>query len=815
MTRPVAGATRGVGVCLPMLTALGFFFAGPLAAQQSVAADSGAAAPGATTQTMPGLLIDRLPVDRVQDVLRLQPGVNETPDSTLSIRGGEGGDFVTYIDGVPVTPGLRALDAAALGGARSGTAFPGTNALDDATVWTGPMPAALGHAQTGAVLLTTHQPEAGWRPSLAYASDGLFGNSLGFNRAQGSIGGTLGRIEIFGAAVLEGQKSAVTGFDAVGAPIFVQAGIDTTVAVPSALGNPSADTAQVPIYNFAVGRGSCDQFSGSADPGIADNFGVTCRTARTPESTTSSYQWLATARLPLGQAGGIELLAIQDQHQQRDFDYPNLYNPNQQFGERRAGAVYGLVFQHRFARRGRSAMQLDAYLSAQHERTVTGPLTEAGASSSSDPFGGFLITPLDFRYDFSTFPITDQLIRNVQINEPGTVRTPYDLENRDQYNLVDQYRNNAYGLQGFSESGGPVGLLRLAHEHRWVAGANLGWAVGHTQFVSIGGEMTRHEIELYRSGLTSQAFSDAYHERPVQQSLWLEDRLTSGAATLALGLRYDRFDSRASRPVFLDPATGDSAYFPRISSAPGFDPTDPTATFVRDQAHHAWSPRVRLGVRLNPRAEFRLGFSRQAELPDFGDIYSGINTDLGITNTGAVWGSDLGFQHTDLLEAGIQAADRHRHDARLRGIPAQRAGRHGGGPRERVRSAAKPAAEPALFRRQAARPSARAGRPAGRADGAAAHRTGLLLIPECHGPGELNRISRRSPAERTGPAAAGRPAAHTRDDAGVLPPHRPDRHSIEWTARRAGRVCDIPPRGGDAVSGVRQHRSGSADRLRQ
>ena len=65
MTPPVAGAIRGAGVCLPASLALGLLVTAPLAGQQSAAADTGTAVPAATVQTMPGLLIERLPVDRV------------------------------------------------------------------------------------------------------------------------------------------------------------------------------------------------------------------------------------------------------------------------------------------------------------------------------------------------------------------------------------------------------------------------------------------------------------------------------------------------------------------------------------------------------------------------------------------------------------------------------------------------------------------------------------------------------------------------------------------------------------------------------
>ena len=58
----------------------------------------------ASTATSPS----KLPVDRVSNVLALQPGVvASTNGNTLSIRGGRTDEAATYIDGVPTGPGNR------------------------------------------------------------------------------------------------------------------------------------------------------------------------------------------------------------------------------------------------------------------------------------------------------------------------------------------------------------------------------------------------------------------------------------------------------------------------------------------------------------------------------------------------------------------------------------------------------------------------------------------------------------------------------------------------------------------------------------
>ncbi len=65
-------------------------------------------------------------------------------------------------------------------------------------------------------------------------------------------------------------------------------------------------------------------------------------------------------------------------------------------------------------------------------------MTREGELGSRDPFGGFLIGPIDFLFDFDNFPLDDQLLHNFRTNAPGTRRSPLDLENTAQYAIVDE-----------------------------------------------------------------------------------------------------------------------------------------------------------------------------------------------------------------------------------------------------------------------------------------------------------------------------------------------------------------------------------------
>ncbi|TMC61404.1 MAG: hypothetical protein E6J17_08540, partial [Chloroflexi bacterium] len=189
----------------------------------------------ASKQRIDGQFTEKLPVDRINSVLALQPGVvaANASGSLLSIRGGRTEEAVTYVDGVPVSPGYR-------GDSRRGSAGTeisvGTNALEEASVTTGSSSAEFGNAQSGVISVATRTGGETYTGTVNYETDEPFGvnHSLGFNRVTGSFGGPVAKnFTFFVSGVLEGQQSVESGFNSQKFPIFLQAGIDTTVAVPT------------------------------------------------------------------------------------------------------------------------------------------------------------------------------------------------------------------------------------------------------------------------------------------------------------------------------------------------------------------------------------------------------------------------------------------------------------------------------------------------------------------------------------------------------------------------------------------------------
>jgi hypothetical protein len=282
---------------------------------------------------------------------------------------------------------------------------------------------------------------------------------------------------------------------------------------------------------------------------------------------------------------------------------------------------------------------------------------------------------MDFEYDFENFPITDGLINNVRLNS-GRI-TPIDENNGSAYLGIDDLRNNAYGLYGQYQNFANVSLdllswgflesgrytndqttptrVSLFKEDRYIGKATLDWQADRYNRIKLGGEFTRYAIDQYSFRLTDKFFSDAYKEKPVRWNAFVEDRLDLGDVVVVGGLRYDWYDSRASRPYVTGP-DGVRYAFPRVSSHPEFDQANPTAQFVRDESHSYLSPHVQVSFPVTDRTNFRLSYSHQVQAQDFGLVLTGINTDLNNTNTNQVYGSDLDFGKTISFEFGIRHA---------------------------------------------------------------------------------------------------------------------------------------------------------------
>jgi hypothetical protein len=591
-----------------------------------------------------GDYLAKLPVDRINQALALVPGVVASASgNTISIRGGRSDENVTYIDGVPVSGGYRSGSQLGLGGVGIGVS---RNGVEEASVTTGASAAEFGNAQSGILALQTRTGGPTYSGNLSYNTDEPMGvnHGIGYNRIDAGFGGPIFKtLTFYLNGTLEGQRSADNGFDAQNYPLFVSAGKDVTVKVPSTIGSPTADTTSIDVAKYAIYRGECNAFSGSANADIAANYGLKCQGIRTPSSAQSTYQIGGKLNYSFGTGSRVFVSYNGSQTQGPLFSYVNLYDPSNNFGFRQASNVATFNWTQNLSKSAEKALALEAYASYQWDRSLQSPLTPDGYNSSQNPFGGFMIAPLKFVYDFNNFPL-NQVVENYRSNTPNSIRTPYDLNNIDQYNTIDLYRNNAYGLLGFTDAGGPSGRLAMYKEDRAIGKLNLDWQVDRYNRVKVGGEYTKYYLTQYSHTMTTQIFSDAYREKPVRWNTFIEDHLDLGDVIVVAGLRYDYFKTNALR------WNG----FPRISTAPGFNPADPTALLVADPSHNYLSPHVQVSFPVTERTNFRLSYAHQVQTPDFAVSLQGINTDYGITNTNQAFGTDLGFGKTITFEFGIR-----------------------------------------------------------------------------------------------------------------------------------------------------------------
>lgn len=605
--------------------------------------------------------LDSLPIDSLRTALGFIPGVLPGSRGDLYIRGGRPDGMVTYLDGVPVQPGVRGGGL----GASVGPLTPWATGLEQADLTTGPIGAAYGNGTSGLLNLLTRSGGDRWTGSARYSTDELDGKaaSFGVNRIEGAFGGPLGaHMRLFAGAYVHGQQSATSGLDGAGAPIYVPAGVDTTLAVPSSYGDPTADTNYVQVANWAMYRGDCSSYTHNSDPGIASNYGATCQGDRIPLSANTSERYQLRLDATPNDRTAVWFSALGGRDQARLFDYTLIQDAQALKG----GVTDSRVWTLGLSRGLTPDLRLNAAISLQHDQAQGGPLDPTNELNTRDPFGGLLIAPLKLRWNLSNFPVDDQLILNYRNNIPNSRRSPYDLNNTAQYQYIDQYRNDPYALLGYVEAGGPGGRLDLYDETRVVGRMSAELHSASMGTLTFGVEGTHYNIASYSHDLTSQIFSDVWREKPVAGAAYLTDRLAAGPALIDLGLRFQYFSTGAERPWLLDttagsPTVGQYVQFPRTNTY-GLNPDESIATFGgkplltyrKDPSHTGLSPSLALALPLNEQTLVHAGVARELETPDFAMSFAGINTDLQETNTDQPFGTDIGFLEATMVELGVE-----------------------------------------------------------------------------------------------------------------------------------------------------------------
>ena len=249
---------------------------------------------------------------------------------------------------------------------------------------------------------------------------------------------------------------------------------------------------------------------------------------------------------------------------------------------------------------------------------------------------------MHFLFDFDNFPIDDAADQQL----PGQRGPGYARSTRTtaaSTTSIDQLRNDAYGVYGnyqnfvntlgldtwnFGESGGPAPAaarlrLNLYQENRYIGKATLDWQADRYNRLKFGGEFTRYyHRRTTPPSWPASSSRDAYIEKPIRWNGFVEDRLDLGDVVVVGGLRYDFYDTRASRPFATDslgePVSVPAIHLPRMPGLSILRPGQSAAQFVRDKSHKYLSPHVQVSFPVTDRTNFRLSYSHQVQTPDFG-----------------------------------------------------------------------------------------------------------------------------------------------------------------------------------------------------
>ncbi|HEY2806517.1 MAG TPA: carboxypeptidase regulatory-like domain-containing protein [Gemmatimonadales bacterium] len=642
-----------------------------------------------------GDLIQELPADNVQQVLRLQPGVVES-DRGLSIRGGRIGEAIIYVDGVPVRSvsgrtgtGMAANMNMAVANGGIGTNVVGTNGVEEVSVTTGAIGAAQGDAQSGVISFVTRSGGEHYTGALSLSSDEIGGQTYGSgtNRLEASLGGPLmHNLKFFVSTVMQGQQSAVLGKDANASPLYVLDGVDTTVTIANSPGVAGSDSSRVALPRFS------QYSSGQRRP---DNW---------------QDNWNVDGKLTYTYGHGSRVSASVHHTINQGLNFrgttpgAGIYDPQSQTGFLNQQNIAVLNWTQDLSRSAERAFNIDAAFSYQGDRSTSGLVDQSWFSSHHNPTGGFSFSNMPFMINMDNFPLDDRLIQNIRVNNCQGGRDaarpdigaciPY-LNRSQDFLPAAPFRTNPYGVTAaaYPSSGTGNSGPSLSREDRITGRLAADWQLNRFNRMQFGGDFVRSDVFTFTSNLTSQIFMDAAHYKPNRMGLYAQDRLDLGDVVIDLGLRYDRLNSNVLFPevagrIFSDPLRAGTSGLAKVLTAirdpnNDFNPGDTTRLIAQATAtanacqsaisaadttawstcnlapgavHSSLAPSIRVSFPVTDRTGFRLSYAQQTQTPEFQRYAASVNTDLAITNTNSVWGQDIGYGKTILFEFGVRHA---------------------------------------------------------------------------------------------------------------------------------------------------------------
>jgi len=568
----------------------------------------------ASKNIVTGETVDNLPVDDVNQVLVLQPGVVSSTRG-ISIRGGRSGEEAVYVDGVLI----RNLNAG------SSRLQIGTNSLSEVDVLTGGFSAEYGNAQSGIINFVTRTGGQQWAGNFSIQSDEMMPSewSRGLNRAELSLGGPIwGDLSFFGAATAEGRRFCNCQNNRTDDyPIYVIGGVDTVITMQDASA-PSlgqTDTRDVVVPEFV-----------RFDEG-----------GQRPLSQSDEFTLDGKLDYGYGQGSRVFLTSKISRNQNRTTGNFGLFNPSSYSGSKFDSRALILGWTHQFVQSAERALALDVKVARTQDEFLGGALAPEWDVDHRDTFMGFTMDGMEFLVNEDNFPVDQTLVSNFLKNEGR--RTPFD-QGRTDLRGSSEFRMNPYaitrGTVGTFNTAGVTPAFNYNNEKQWQVRATVDWQANRQNRVKFGGEYLDVDLAAASTNLQDQGFADVWVETPKLASLFVQDRIDLGDIVVEGGLRWDHFDPNSDFPV----------------TAGYFDPED-ASTFEAAPSRSKLSPRLGVSFPVTVNSTFRLSYGHFVQLPDLNEYYQGKNVDFfrfRNTNTNDIFGRPLELGKTIAFEFGYR-----------------------------------------------------------------------------------------------------------------------------------------------------------------
>ncbi|HEX3928335.1 MAG TPA: TonB-dependent receptor [Gemmatimonadales bacterium] len=617
-----------------------------------------------------GDVVRNLPVERISAALALQAGVVQTNScsqngacsATFSVRGSRTNEQATYIDGVPV---MSAITGGMVNSAP--TLGLAVNAFEDASITTGAADAEFSSAQGGVLNYSTRSGTSKFAGSLSWETAGLGGQTYGqaYNVFQGSVSGPIIKnMTFFVSGRVEGTASSNGGYDGSQFPSFSQVAVDTTYRLPVNATSATSDSTDVKVYDYAVVKGDCSNFSFVGNAASANqtasanamrnNYGVSCNANQTYSSPSTTYYNSDKINYSFGRNSQVSLSYNFSGSQTR-----NALTDGGTTGTQSGSSVATLTWSQTIFRKPTHQLSLVGYLSEQWNNSITSRLTTASEADTRSSPMGIITHKLQFNVNQSDAPVDSTLLYNVLFqNTTGRIGLT-DSKNTNQYSGQGSF-NAACPPDPVSCSAGGGGAASNQYGVSWqnetqlIGKLDVDWQIDRYNRMKIGGQFDNW------GQLTSYSGASSFTGKPVNRALYAEDRLDLGDVVLVGGIRYDYFWSKAYRwnefpEISTRPGFADSALF----CPPGTSTTAITkCALVQDPSHNYTSPHIQVAFPVNDKTNFRLSYAQAASQPSFDLIYLNSLTDInaGGANSRSDWGSDLDYGKTTKFEFGARHA---------------------------------------------------------------------------------------------------------------------------------------------------------------